>query len=477
MKDPVPTSELTCSVPASSQVAVGINSSKVLRSKVPADMFGFTTDWFLFQSAYFRMGKVRPEIVDYMKPFKGAVYRYTGGNAFLWSNSVGPITARQKIWANYFWRYPEFGPNEFFDFLDEVDGKAVMLMNVVGENKWDSAQIASENLGYMSWLQKNRPGCVSGTNCRIHSFELGNEVDWETGIRWSPEHYVDQLTPLIKQAKARFPGVKLAVVGKTAPWDKDRANYDETVAPKLAKLVDEVTIHPYYDGMSINSMRLYIEKVAKIYNAYNPNVKVLVTEHGRWPSASMESIDSMIQASGASGALSTADFNLMTIINSSVSGSMWHSFSAASPWQLFHLNKATDEIYPSAIYWSMRTLREGFLDDAVEVTPTTISGTSYVGGYDTKFVAMKGNTGSVSLLGVNRGTQPRVFNISSANETFANSVVRINVTPVGESNTTYNTATEPDKIHMKQYETRYTSGTPLQLCIPARSVFSVVINK
>jgi len=476
--------EEACDLSMSDPISVVINADQVVRQNVPTNLFGFTLDWFQFQNGHYRNGEVRPETIKYLKPFKGAVYRYAGGNEFEWENAVGSIDKRKRIFANFEgMANPEFGPLEFFDFIKNVESKAVILVNVAGKRlkNGDQDAMIKDNLKYFKWLATNYPRCVGGADCPITYFELGNEVDWEKGLEWTGAYYSSRVRPLINKAKNLYPEIKFAVVGRTAPWGNSiqskGGGFDSVVASELARNVDAVTFHPYYDGLPIPVMKSYSDKLVKEYQIFNPHVKVLVTEHGRWPSVPKTGKweNNWYQASGSGAALSTADFTLMTITDNSVAASMWHSLAVRGPWQLFHMDKSNDTIYPSAVYWSLRTLRESFLEDAVKVTPSLVHGKSYSGGYDLRLVAMRDKLRNVSLMGVNRDIKSKAVSMEINGVKFQKASVEVNflqADEIGSDNTDF----KPNKFQMETTSTTYSSDVTSIICIPPKSTFSILVK-
>lgn len=473
----------SCEGMAPTTLPVTINTARVLRQDVPATLFGFTLDWFQFQNGHFRNGGVRSETISWLKPFSGAIYRYSGGNAFEWKNAVGSIAERKPIYANYKGMVrPAFGPSEFFNLMQQVQGKAVILLNIVGpENKpSDQTTMTRDNLDYLSWLNTNGAHCVAGDLCPVSYFELGNEVDWES-TKWSASDYSRRVLPLVTAAKSQFPGIKFAAMGKTSPWSRNYDfigdDYDSEVAKNMGNYVDAVTIHPYYDGSAIPVMQSYIEKLAKKYRAYNPKINVLVTEHGRWPAVPKkgEWSTNWYQASGSGGALSTADFMLMLMNEDDVSGAMWHTISVTGPWQLFHLNKDNDAIYPSAVYWSLRTLRAGFLTDVIEVTPSLATGRAYVGGYDVRLAAMRNKEGAISLMGVNRSSQAKTITLKINGSSLKNTEAQFNLMQ-GDQAGNDNSDAQPNRFEMHTSITAYPSIDQTPFCIPPKSTFSIIVG-
>lgn len=474
----------SCGGNPSDPLSVTINTQKVIRQNVPPGIFGFTVDWFQFQYAYYRNGAVRPEVTSWLKAFPNALYRYSGGNAMEWSHAVGPVADRLPIYANYVgMAQPLFGPAEFFKFLQDVGGKSVVLLNVVGPQDVtsDPAVMLKDNMDYLAWLTKNGPQCVGGTNCPITSFEVGNELDWEAPTNWSGTTYVNRVSTLLANAKATYPNIKFAVLGKTNPWgqplDSSGQDFDATCANSIGKYADSVTIHPYYDGYAIPDMQQTIDKLAAKYKAINPSTTVLVTEHGRWPQVPTTGNweDYWYLASGSFGALSAADFDLMAMNDSNISGAMWHTISANGPWQLFHLNRTNDTVYPSATYWGMRALRPGFLTDTVEVTPALNASTEYWGGYDTRLVAMTNKSGNVSLMGVNRSAHAKAITLNITGKTFTQAPAQINVMQ-GNASGADNSDAQPNLVQMQTVNATYSSATPFIVCIPPFSTFSIVLG-
>ncbi len=466
-------------------VTVTVNTQNVLRLATPPGIFGFTLDWYWFQLGYLQNNTPLSQVVSWLAPLKGATYRYSGGNQFVWSNAVGSIANRKPIGDGFFGnQMPLFGPAEFFNFLKTVNGQAVILMNVA-DYPLDENQMVQDNMAYLKWLATNGPHCVSGPNCPITYFELGNELDTPQTApiqQYSAAQYIARVKPLILAAKAAYPGIKFAVLGRTAPWggetDSAGQNFDQVVSSQLAPIVDAVTIHPYYDGIDIPGVQSYIDRLANLYHAINPAVKILVTEHARWPSmpATGPWQNNWYQGSGTGGGLSTADFLLMSMTDPNVIGTEWQTLATMGPWELIHKDAATNTVYPSGVYWAARTLREGFLNDVVQVSPATVSGTSYYGGYDIRMVAMKNSTGNTSLMGVNRSGIARVLTLKTKGIPPGTVKMEVAVTQ-GDQIGTDNIDTNQNKFYMKTATYNYSPVTSAPgVCIPPYSTFSIILG-
>src|SRR5690606_18530967 len=58
--------------PAQFPVAVTARPADSVRTTPPLQLFGFNLIWDRFQAGYWRNGRVRPEVVEWLKPFRGA---------------------------------------------------------------------------------------------------------------------------------------------------------------------------------------------------------------------------------------------------------------------------------------------------------------------------------------------------------------------------------------------------------------------
>lgn len=422
-------------------------------------MFGFTMDWAQFAAGHMVNGFISEQVITWLRPFAGALYRYSGGNSFIWANAVSD--PRKLINTDYTgMQLPVFGPGEFIDFLRRVNGRGVILLNI-----WDAPmtpeQAITDNLAYLAWL--NARGYLS----MVDYFELGNELDNLPGV--TPDNYTALIKPFITQAKALYPGIKFAGVGKTGPWGGQGAyNWDASVAADVGTLVDAVTFHPYYDGDSIDTMVGCITGILNTYTPINPGIKVLVTEHAKWP-ANLSDQTTWAACSGTAGALSTADFILANLQNSGVSGACWQSLTTGGPWQLFHKDATTGALYPSPVYWALLTLREHVLPYGTEVSPTSVPGTTYDGGYDLRMVACSDPSGDVSLLGVNRGADSHTLVITGVAQ---KTIAKLN-TLVGDAAGTDNTDASHNTFQMNLSYQVFDPAQPFSITIPPYTVFAV----
>ena len=460
------------------EVSVTIEPSSILRTSVPREIYGFDLPWYDFQLGHFRNGSIRPETLEYLSPFKGAVYRFSGGNIYEWSKTLGTIASRKKIRAyGAGYTMPYFGLQEISDFVERVNGKFIMMLNPVGPDGVlvsESAMI-TDNILLVDWF-KNRFNCVDGDSCRLLYWELGNELDWPS-FSYSIDQYLARTFPLVQALKVKYPTIQILSTGKTTPWDNPTytAEFNNRVAEKLAAAVSGVAFHAYYDGYSISDMYKWMDKTIQPYLNINPKVKMVATEHGRWPSQTSENwSDDWYKASGSKGALGAADFVLAGYFNTNTVAAAWHGLGVKGPWQLFHWNIGTDAIYPSATYWGMRVIRHGLLDDLVQTTPALISGTLYAGKYDVRFAAMKDAENHLSLSGINRSNDALKIAINLSDETLVkvDSSIYLSYLATDERGSD-NTDDEPEKFKEIDKEISSSNLFPSIVCVPPRSVFSI----
>lgn len=407
----------------SQQLLIEVDPNRVARHSVPAAVFGFNTMWMNFQRGYWRDNQVRPEVVEWLKPFSGAVYRYPGGgtaNWFEWEEAVGPVTSRAEQYTDFGPTKAEFGFDEFLDFVKAVHGVPLVTVNLKGtrgpeKNVWDDEDAMRSNA---EWVQYSvqREGdaasasagfCQEGKKCPVRWWELGNELDLGKGA-WTPERYVNRVRVVGRAMKEADPAIELIAHTTTAPWRDRSVGWERAVGSGLGGLVEGYAYHPYYDGMSVPEVNRYMERAVNglaVSSTISGPPSLFITEHGRWPNKPAFGKWQTVWAKTGNlgGALSTADYLLSQMVIPNVRAAMWHSLGARGPWQLFYRDSATDELYPNVVYWGLRVLRKGLLDDALWVKVSSPNTSGYRGNYDVRAVFMRERSGArYSLMTVNR---------------------------------------------------------------------------
>jgi alpha-L-arabinofuranosidase len=455
---------------SSTQQNLTVDPADVIRMAVPPGIFGFDVPWYDFQAGYYRGGKVRDEIVQWLLPFKGGYYRFPGGNYFEWHKTSAAVPLREKIYEEYAGhQVPEFGYLEFLKFLERVDGRGIYMLNLYGTkgHLLPLDKVLNSNAAFFDALNGQ------SLKRRIDYWELGNELDWRPH-NWSAETYISRAKPLVDQILKKDPSAKFILNGYTNPWAAGYSaakKFNEAVAQHLP--VAGISLHAYYDGHSIPIMLEAVANYAKSFQQYSAEGKVFVTEHGRWPSEPAQGPweQNWYKASGGFGAISAADFTLAVMPVESVGGAMWHDLGVRGPWQLIRLNAKTDQVYPSATYWALRVIRQGFLEDLIGVTPALAKSNDYAGGYDMRFVAMKNREGNFSLLGVNRSKHPKRVSVkmSSAEALQLGKLSYFQSGPNGEDNTDF-------AQHKHVMQERVLPPQSSEVCIPPLSVFAVAFS-
>lgn len=480
-----------CEQPDALKLRATVSAGQVVRANVPRELFGFNVPWRDFQMGYVRdQDEVRPELIELLKPFKGALYRYPGGTSSNWFDwgeaSHGPREKRIALHADYE-RYAkaDFGPDEFARFVQAVDGRAILTANLMGPYKKPLSPADLKAPGrQFAEVVKRTPGfgCGGGKGCRVMALELGNELDWEP-YRIGATEYVERSEAFLDGASAVLPNAVWVAHGRSAPWGlkpEDTAAFNKELARALAPRVQGFAIHPYYDGIDVPSAIGYVRNFGDTWKAVRPDAQVYVSEHARWPAEPPKGSkarwqDNWYQASGLGGAISTADFMLAMMPMSNVVAANWHALATQSPWQLVRRDPATSRLFPSPVYWGLRVLRDAYLDDVVKLDYQPTKETKYTGGYDQRLVAMRGADGKVSVLGMNRAQQPVLLDIDwapGARRAAGRAQLRF---ITAESNRVDNDVEQPRKVEMQtQAASLAADRKRSSWCVPARSVFSIV---
>lgn len=478
----------------SAKTTIEVNLSQVNRSHVPTTLFGFNINWMRFQEGYWRNGRVRTEVVDWLKPFTGAVYRYPGGtvsNVFEWEKSVGP-TKERVLLPNQFNQVavPEYGFDEFIAFVKAVNGIPLIVANLRGpkEQPWDPAKSAEINAGWVRYANKKSTGrsipdkllpCEPDKPCPVLLWELGNEMDRLPS--WDSAKYTAWARQVGLAMKNVDPSIRLIANSASAPWgDKTKAAEFNTKVGELKDLVSGYSFHPYYDGILVPKMGKFIQQIQEqVGKIAGKDVDVYVTEHARWPSKPLLGPwnKNWSQTGDVSGALATADFMLMILPMESVQTAMWHKLGVHGPWQLFYVDEVTERPYPNVVYWALRALRTGLLNQVLAVQVFSPNTSGYGGGYDVRAVFMRDQTGKRhSLLAVNRASVPQHTTLivpQWAGRQFNASCYYVSGTAATEANT----AEKQDAIVLRSnmVNLRFDQNGKAQITLPPYSVSAYLI--
>jgi alpha-L-arabinofuranosidase len=424
---------LACSPAAAAGPAtVTVDLKTTVRERVPRTLFGFHTVWLPFQHGYLRNGRVRPEVIEWLKPFSGAMYRYPGGeksNWFDWRQSVGDAWARAgQETENGYTRPVLFGIDEFLGFVQSVNGVPLVVANLYGQrgNIWPEDDLVALNHDLVVHVNSKakplRPSaagefepCEMTRPCYVAWWELGNELDWK-GIRWPVEKIVGRASKIAEGMKQADPDIHLIAFSRTGGFLPDgnvgvtAPDFNRAIAHELGGRVDAISTHLYYEGRTIPEVLSYVDQLSSdLTLGQGKPARIFVTEHAKWPNTPRSGAwqDNWYTSGSLGGAIASADFFLGVLPNPQIDVAIWHALGARGPWQLFYLSRSDDHLWPNTVYWALRVLREGVLDDVV--ASTTESNPAVWPGYAVRSAFMRSRDATrYSLLAVNRSqdTQP-----------------------------------------------------------------------
>jgi len=405
-------------VQAGSVVAVRVNRNLITHADFGPNFFGFNLELVGFQQTYWNATSrtVRPAIVGWLQPFRGAIYRYPGGtvsNYFDWRTSVGPLRTRPAV-KLVAWLKPaviDFGFDEYLAFVHQVGGVPWVVANLYGTHGQEvsAAEMVRSN---GAWAAYAKSALASKTP--VLRWELGNELD-RGGFKWSPQKYADEAKANAAAISAGdYKSKYVAMLEDYSAYNgMSEDDYDSTVINSLPRTVNEFAQHDYYDGApegpSVPNRIAQVCHTASLIDSIRllKQAKIWVTENARWPSGDPSSPTWQQQwrtTTNLDGALSLADFLIGMTQLPEVQGVFMHTLGgAAGPWQLFQQRVSDKSLYPSVAYWVLRTLREGMLDTVLQTSTVSPNNSAYTGGYDIRATVMTDpKSGDYSLWVVNR---------------------------------------------------------------------------
>jgi alpha-L-arabinofuranosidase len=388
------------------EASIFVDTNQNLR-KVWPSFFGFNVDLTSFESDFWDndLQKVKPELLEWLRAFPNAVYRYPGGtssNYLNWSSSVGPRNKRtpQKLVDYRAAKAVNFGFDEYMSFVKNVGGSAWVIVNLKGDfEKESTKEEIGSSAGQWASYATNKYGAQA-----ILRWELGNELYIE---KWAPQKYADRANKAITEMSKSI-GKDHVFVAMLEDYKKEpyypgllSSQYNSTIAEKIDPYVSEFALHEYFDSVAFKAkvfedsvqhrLNYICQTINDIKNARSTaNVGLWVTEFARWPPyANGQPWNTQWWLSSTLGAgIGVADFMIGAVQLPEVKGAFIHTLASnTGPWALFHTNKQ-NQLYPSVIYWTLRMFREHMQDYVLSTKTYSPDTSGYGGGYDIRSVAL-----------------------------------------------------------------------------------------
>lgn len=380
-------------------------NNAIMRTLSPT-FFGFNLEWVDFQQDMWDANnlQVKPAVVDWLKPFTGAVYRYPGGtgsNYLNWRDTVGPQSSRPKrIRVDWLGPIsPQFGFDEYLDFVQQVNGTAWVVLNIYGnyDNEVNASALAKDAADWTNYANDHS----TAGKPTILRWELGNELDRGNTL-WAPEKYAAVARRVTQAVLVNQPNVQF--VGMFQDWAAQKpmtiSQYNQKIASSLSPHVDEFAHHLYYEEdnwVSVNNrMAVVCQSLQDANTAKVKQAKFWVTEQARGlPSQKTpkEWRDTWPKTADLESAIIAAETYIAASQLPEIQGLFIHSLGTAhGPWPLLNattlanqtemnLSSKTD-LQPSAVYWGLRILRDSMLPNVVDTQMQSRNDENSIGGHD-----------------------------------------------------------------------------------------------
>jgi alpha-N-arabinofuranosidase len=395
-----------------------------------SSFFGFNLEWLEFQRGLWEPAtrQVRPGVTDLFKAFPGAVYRFPGGtnsNHIDWRDAVGPIAARAPrkhvTWMGPI--RPEFGVDEYLQFVRSVNGQAWYVANLYGSLEGAVAPgLLASNAGELAAYLTKR--AVEGYP-PVLRWELGNELD-RAQYKWPPEKLAQIALQVAGPIAEKAPGAKFVHLQQEYPAQQDRGytanRYNKELRAQLVSLKPEYAMHFYFDGPpDTPPIEYFLRQLCQVVDqakSEGSNAKVWVTESGRVPNGFWAKTPKELWPATANleAAISVADMLIALAYIPEAQGAFTHSLVANnSPWPMVHV-RANGEVGPSATLLALKVLRELMLPVVLlgrqASSATGTLGASYVVRSVITADAARDN---FSAWAINRSNTPQVLDLRISN--------------------------------------------------------------
>lgn len=197
----------------------------------------------------------RRDVIHLVRELGITVIRYPGGNfvsGYRWEDGVGNKADRPRrlelAWKEI--ETNEFGTDEFMQWLDAVDSKAIMAVNLGTRGMEDACNLVEYcntpgGTYYSDMRRKNGREAPYG----IKNWCLGNEMDgpWQIGAK-TAEEYGRLACETAKLMKLIDPEIELTVCGSSAITMPTFGEWERTVLRHAYEYVDYISLHAYFDN-------------------------------------------------------------------------------------------------------------------------------------------------------------------------------------------------------------------------------------
>lgn len=420
--------------PAAVRARVDLPDDRVLRPAVPDTFFSFNLNSDTLDADHWDPGlqAFKPGLVEAMRAFPGAFYRYPGGNVanhLAWEWAVGPANGRRPQWApdGPAPRALRFGPAEYFDFLAAVRGRSWYVLNLVGFDASQpgperSAEAMAESNARLARLRVD-----ADRSAGPHLYQLGNELD-RNRYAWSAERYVERSRATMTAVRAVDPAARFVAFLRDFDLDPSRTRGPrrgiDHAAEVLAGLpeVDDVSLQVYYDEAADEGerydlgwrWRLLDRFLAELPARAGRPLNVWVTEHARARDLRARGQSRRLRlatTSGITGAVASADFCLAALQRPVIQATFWHALGGGVWWDLFEPD--TNPVRPTPALRVFKLLRENAIGAVLETRTLAQTRPAYAGGYDVRSVVLRGTSPVPhhTVLAANRTTEPATLDV------------------------------------------------------------------
>lgn len=368
---------------------------EVIRNDSVAMLFGANVVWHQMQDGVWdrASGKGRDEVNVALSRIEGALYRYPGGaeaNVFDWTAAVGEPSARQPQ-RSVSWKSAEtasFGVPEFFAFTRTVGGTPLLVANIFGAYGQEQADETVQS----------RVGDAAEAVRKIEPsqpllWELGNELD-RGKEPWSPEKFARRAAAAgaILRHKGGENTIAIVPLLEYQPRGQvPQGQYNETVVKAMPTQQRDYAMHVYYDSPRTLSVKGALDTIVGTVSTIRrlrptQNIRVWVTEHGRWPLFDLgdrRNNPNWYQLSNVNAGLSVADFIIGLTQIPEVVGAVTGSVNGG-PWRWFEVTSRARETTPNAVTYVYTLLSTNTLSEVLRTRIEAPNTSNNRNGYDVR---------------------------------------------------------------------------------------------